>query len=37
LLLNDLGILGYRHIDKLWEYYVGRGRVSGMLPADWIL
>lgn len=26
-----------RHIDKLWEYYVGRGRASGLLPADWNL
>ena len=26
-----------RHIDKLWEYYVGRGRASGVLPADWAL
>jgi ribulose-5-phosphate 4-epimerase/fuculose-1-phosphate aldolase len=26
-----------RHIDKLWEYYVGRGRASGVLPADWNL
>lgn len=26
-----------RHIDKLWEYYVGRGRASGVLPADWEL
>jgi L-ribulose-5-phosphate 4-epimerase len=26
-----------RHIAKLWEYYVGRGRASGVLPADWTL
>ena len=26
-----------RHIGKLWEYYVGRGRASGVLPADWVL
>jgi L-ribulose-5-phosphate 4-epimerase len=26
-----------RHIDKLWDYYVGRGRASGVLPADWVL
>ncbi len=26
-----------RHIDKLWEYYVGRGRAGGVLPADWQL
>jgi ribulose-5-phosphate 4-epimerase/fuculose-1-phosphate aldolase len=26
-----------RHIDKLWEYYVGRGRASGVVPADWKL
>jgi L-ribulose-5-phosphate 4-epimerase len=26
-----------RHIDKLWEYYVGRGRAGGVLPADWSL
>ena len=26
-----------RHIDKLWEYYIGRGRASGVLPADWKL
>jgi L-ribulose-5-phosphate 4-epimerase len=26
-----------RHIAKLWEYYVGRGRASGVLPADWSL
>ncbi len=24
-----------RHIGKLWEYYVGRGRAGGVLPADW--
>ena len=24
-----------RHIDKLWEYYVGRGRTKGFLPEDW--
>jgi len=24
-----------RHIAKLWKYYVGRGRASGLLPADW--
>jgi len=26
-----------RHIAKLWEYYVGRGRASGVLPAEWKL
>jgi L-ribulose-5-phosphate 4-epimerase len=26
-----------RHIDKLWEYYVGRGRAGGVLPPDWSL
>lgn len=26
-----------RHIAKLWKYYVGRGRDSGLLPADWNL
>jgi L-ribulose-5-phosphate 4-epimerase len=26
-----------RHIDKLWDYYVGRGRASGVLPADCVL
>jgi L-ribulose-5-phosphate 4-epimerase len=26
-----------RHIAKLWEYYVGRGRKSGLFPADWNL
>jgi L-ribulose-5-phosphate 4-epimerase len=26
-----------RHLAKLWDYYVGRGRASGLLPADWIL
>ena len=26
-----------RHIAKLWEYYVGRGRAGGFLPADWEL
>jgi hypothetical protein len=25
---------GVRHRDKLREYYVGRGRVSGVLPSD---
>jgi ribulose-5-phosphate 4-epimerase/fuculose-1-phosphate aldolase len=24
-----------RHIAKLWEYYTGRGRTGGLLPADW--
>ena len=24
-----------RHIDKLWDYYVGRGRTKGFLPEDW--
>lgn len=24
-----------RHIDKLWDYYVGRGRASEIIPADW--
>lgn len=24
-----------RHIAKLWKYYVGRGRASGLLPAAW--
>ena len=23
-----------RHVAKLWKYYVGRGRASGLLPAD---
>lgn len=26
-----------RHIGKLWKYYVGRGRASGILPHDWAL
>ena len=26
-----------RHIDKLWEYYIGRGHANGVLPADWAL
>lgn len=26
-----------RHIGKLWEYYVGRGRASGLLPDAWTL
>ena len=26
-----------RHIGKLWEYYVGRGRGSGVLPQSWPL
>jgi L-ribulose-5-phosphate 4-epimerase len=26
-----------RHIAKLWEYYVGRGRAAGVLPAEWTL
>ncbi len=26
-----------RHIAKLWSYYVGRGRRSGVLPAAWAL
>lgn len=25
------------HLRKLWIYYVGRGRASGLLPADWQL
>jgi len=24
-----------RHVAKLWTYYVGRGRASGLLTADW--
>ena len=24
-----------RHTAKLWRYYIGRGRTSGALPADW--
>ena len=26
-----------RHIGKLWEYYVGRGRAAGLLPQSWPL
>jgi len=26
-----------RHIDKLWEYYVARGRAAGLLPQPWPL
>ena len=26
-----------RHVAKLWKYYVGRGRASGLLPAEWDL
>ena len=26
-----------RHIAKLWKYYVGRGRDSGLLPEEWKL
>jgi ribulose-5-phosphate 4-epimerase/fuculose-1-phosphate aldolase len=26
-----------RHIGKLWEYYVGRGRAAGLLPQAWAL
>jgi L-ribulose-5-phosphate 4-epimerase len=26
-----------RHIDKLWEYYVGRGKTKGFLSEDWEL
>ena len=26
-----------RHIAKLWTYFVGRGRASGLLPAAWEL
>ena len=26
-----------RHIGKLWEYYVGGGRASGLLPDAWTL
>ncbi len=26
-----------RHIHKLWKYYVGRARESGLLPAAWTL
>jgi L-ribulose-5-phosphate 4-epimerase len=25
------------HVAKLWTYYVGRGRASGLLPDDWAL
>ncbi len=24
-----------RHVAKLWQYYVGRGRAGGVLPAAW--
>ncbi len=26
-----------RHVAKLWKYYVGRGRASGLLPPSWTL
>ncbi|HXQ53625.1 MAG TPA: class II aldolase/adducin family protein [Stellaceae bacterium] len=26
-----------RHVYKLWKYYAGRGRASGLLPEDWAL
>lgn len=26
-----------RHIDKLWEYYIGRGRSKGFVPEEWEL
>ena len=26
-----------RHIDKLWDYYIGRGHAGGVLPKDWQL
>jgi L-ribulose-5-phosphate 4-epimerase len=26
-----------KHIGKLWEYYVGRGRAGGVLPEAWAL
>ena len=26
-----------RHIAKLWKYYVGRGRASGLLAQEWEL
>ena len=26
-----------RHIDKLWDYYVGCGRAGGVIPTDWKL
>ena len=26
-----------RHVAKLWKYYVGRGRASGLLPEAWDL
>jgi L-ribulose-5-phosphate 4-epimerase len=26
-----------RHIGKLWEYYIGRGRAAGLLPQAWLL
>jgi ribulose-5-phosphate 4-epimerase/fuculose-1-phosphate aldolase len=26
-----------RHVGKLWKYYIGRGRASGLLPTDWDL
>ncbi|MDP2355110.1 MAG: class II aldolase/adducin family protein [Beijerinckiaceae bacterium] len=26
-----------RHIDKLWEYYIGRGKTKGFLPDEWEL
>jgi len=42
--LSDDEIAGFlrefdrsRHIAKLWKYYVGRGRASGLLPAAWAL
>ncbi len=24
-----------RHIDKLWEYYVGRAKTKGFIPEAW--
>jgi ribulose-5-phosphate 4-epimerase/fuculose-1-phosphate aldolase len=26
-----------RHIDKLWEYYIGRGKTKGFVPDEWEL
>ena len=42
--LSDQEIAGFlhdfkreRHVSKLWEYYTSRGRMSGRLPARWML
>jgi len=26
-----------RHIDKLWDYYISRGKTKGFIPEAWEL